>query len=69
MEIMYIISGLIEDDRNEDVGLFDIKATGLKSSGRPRISEIYCVAINTHPWEKLYSFRDDNFEVRTFPQK
>jgi uncharacterized protein YprB with RNaseH-like and TPR domain len=26
---------------------FDIEATGLKSSGRPRISEISFVAINT----------------------
>jgi uncharacterized protein YprB with RNaseH-like and TPR domain len=26
---------------------FDIEATGLKSSGRPRISAISCVAINT----------------------
>ena len=27
---------------------FDIEATGLKSSGRPRISEVSFVAINTH---------------------
>jgi DNA polymerase III epsilon subunit-like protein len=25
---------------------FDIEATGLKSSGRPRITEISCVAVN-----------------------
>ena len=38
MEIMFIVLGLAEDDRNEDMVYFDIEANGLKSSGRPRIS-------------------------------
>jgi DNA polymerase III epsilon subunit-like protein len=31
---------------------FDIEATGLKSSGKPRICEISLVAVNTH--EKIF---------------
>ena len=34
---------------------FDLEATGLKSCGRPRISEISFVAVNTQDVQDLHS--------------
>ena len=38
---------------------FDLESTGLKESGRPRISEISLVAVNTKDFLKSQSYIND----------
>ena len=44
---------------------FDLEATGLKSSGRPRISELSLIAVNVHDVLQMNKEMTENMEHRT----
>ena len=44
---------------------FDLEATGLKSSGRPRISELSLIAVNVHDVLQMNKEMTENMERRT----
>ena len=44
---------------------FDVEATGLKSAGRPRISELSLIAVNIQDVLKMSEAIKDNIQNRT----